>query len=205
MIKNILWDFDGVIIDSMKIKGEGFVELFNQHSKEKTDRLYKYHLQNGGVSRFEKIKYFYESILGEGVTESDVRLQAEKFGSIVISKLCKKENLIKDSLRYIQRRYNNFNFHIVSGSEEKELRFLCKELYLSQYFVSINGSPTPKSILVESVLKQNKYKKNETILIGDALTDANAAEDNGIKFYAYNNIILKQYSYIYSFKDMDFE
>ena len=30
MIKNILWDFDGVILDSMKIKGDGFKELFKK-------------------------------------------------------------------------------------------------------------------------------------------------------------------------------
>ena len=30
MIKTVLWDFDGVILDSMKIKGEGFVSLFKE-------------------------------------------------------------------------------------------------------------------------------------------------------------------------------
>ena len=54
MIKNILWDFDGVILNSMKIKGDGFVELFQDYDKKLINQLEKYHYNNGGISRFEK-------------------------------------------------------------------------------------------------------------------------------------------------------
>ena len=63
MIKTIFWDFDGVIIDSMKIKGDGFIELFENYNLEQVRLLEKYHYANGGISRFDKIKYFYNQIL----------------------------------------------------------------------------------------------------------------------------------------------
>jgi hypothetical protein len=40
--------------------------------------------------------------------------------------LIKPENLILDSLNYIKNNYEKYNFHIVSGSDQEELRFLCK-------------------------------------------------------------------------------
>ena len=39
MIKNILFDFDGVILDSMKIKGDGFVELFQDYEKNDIGKI----------------------------------------------------------------------------------------------------------------------------------------------------------------------
>ena len=33
-MKNIFWDFDGVIIDSMKVRDLGFKQLFNKFNKD---------------------------------------------------------------------------------------------------------------------------------------------------------------------------
>ena len=41
MIKNILWDFDGVILDSMKIRDWGFREIFKDFDKNAVEKLVK--------------------------------------------------------------------------------------------------------------------------------------------------------------------
>ena len=52
---------------------------------------------------------------------------------------------------------------------------------------------------------ENKYKKEETILIGDSINDFEAAKNNYIKFYGYNNLDLKKtHNYIVSFKSLTF-
>ena len=51
MIKNILWDFDGVILDSMQVRDYGFRKIFEEHSHEQVEKLIKYHRTNGGWSR----------------------------------------------------------------------------------------------------------------------------------------------------------
>ncbi len=60
MIKNILWDFDGVILDSMPIREYGFRKIFENYDISLVDKLINYHKRNGGLSRYVKIKYFYE-------------------------------------------------------------------------------------------------------------------------------------------------
>lgn len=73
---------------------------------------------------------------------------------------------------------------------------------LSEYFLSIQGSPKIKSDIVKTILASNNYKKEETILIGDSINDYEAANVNGIKFYGYNNEKLRGLDgYIEKFED----
>jgi len=199
----ILWDFDGVILDSMKIKADGFRELFLESPLEALEKIESYHYAHGGVSRFDKIRYFYNEILKEEILEEQIVNLAKKFAKIIEKNLYNKENLIMDSIDFIQSNYKKYNFHIVSGAEHNELNSLCQHFKLSAYFDSIEGSPTKKDILVKNVIEKYNYSKDEVVLIGDAMTDYNASVKNGIGFYGYNNEALKRFNYIDSFKDFE--
>lgn len=203
MIKTIFWDFDGVILDSMKIKGDGLIELFQNHNLADVQILKEYHYANGGVSRFDKIKYFYNEILDQEISEEKVLRLANTFASIMEKKLFDRANLIQESLVFIEKNYIKYNFHIVSGSEHNELNNLCKYFEIDKYFISINGSPIKKDILIQNIIKDFGYNKDEVILIGDSMTDYNAAKKNEIRFYGYNNIELKKYGdYIKKFQNI---
>ena len=108
--------------------------------------------------------------------------------------LVNPKNLIQDSVQFIRNNYQNYNFHIVSGSDQEELRFLCSELGLDNYFLSIHGSPTAKKVLVKNLMLKHGYAAIHTILIGDSINDFEAAEANNITFVGYNNLNLKNYS-----------
>jgi HAD superfamily hydrolase (TIGR01549 family) len=194
MIKTVLWDFDGVILDSMKIRDWGFRVIFKDFDKNNVEKLISYHNLNGGLSRYVKIRHFYEEILKMEINEEKVLEYAEKFSVLMKIELINPKNLISESLLFIKENYNKYNFHIVSGSDQKELRFLCKELKIEKYFITINGSPTPKNNLVKNLLKNYKYNIQETCLIGDSLNDYEAAKINHISFLAYNNDELSGYS-----------
>lgn len=201
-MKNILWDFDGVILDSMEVRSWGFRQIFKKYPKELVDKLIEYHLTNGGLSRYVKIRYMYEQLLDKSISEEKVNDYANQFSSLMKKELTNPDNLIDDSVNYIKQNHKKFKFHIVSGSDQTELRFLCKELNIDSYFLSIGGSPTPKKQLVKDLLTNLKYNKNQTCLIGDSINDFEAANENKITFYGYNNISLKACSkeYINDFK-----
>jgi HAD superfamily hydrolase (TIGR01549 family) len=203
MIKNILFDFDGVIIDSLPIREYGFREIFKQFDKKLVDELIKYHNINGGLSRFHKIKYFYQNILEKDIDEKTIQEYATKFSEIMQKELPNKKYLIQETVDFINHNYEKFDVHIVSGSEQNELRYLCRELEINKYFKSINGSPTHKNDLISHLLNIYKYNPKECILIGDSINDYEAAHINGIDFYGYNNIDLYSNSvfYINNFKD----
>lgn len=188
----IFWDFDGVIMDSMPIRDRGFSEVLKSYPTDEVEKLMIYHRKNGGLSRYVKFRYFFENIRTENVTEKRIMELADEFSKIMLSLLINETLLINDSLSFIKENYNNYDMHIVSGSDGIELNQICHALNLSRYFKSINGSPTPKIDLVYNLLNKFKYKKESVALIGDSKNDFDAAIVNGILFFGYNNEKLKE-------------
>jgi len=201
MIKNIIFDFDGVILDSIPVKTEAFRKLFKDFLKENVDELIEYHIQNGGISRYKKIEYFFTKILNKSITNEDVLKYAEKYSQITKEELAQMKYLIKDTLDFIKQNFKKYNMHIASGADEEDLKYICNKLDLKKYFLSINGSPKVKSEIVKDILDNNSYKKEETILIGDSINDYEASYSNKIEFYGYNNkTLMIDNNYIETFK-----
>jgi len=188
--KNIIWDFDGVILDSMPIRDSGFAQIFKDFEQEQVDQLLSYHKSNGGLSRFAKIRYFYNEILKQEITDEMVSAYAGSFSTIMRQQLADASLLITDSADFIKANYQDYNFHVVSASEQSELRFLIDYLELTPYFKSVYGSPVPKIENVKMVIEENGYQKSETCLIGDSGNDYDASQKNGIDFFGYNNLSL---------------
>lgn len=193
-VKNILWDFDGVIMDSMVIRDKGFEIVLREHSAKEVEQLMLFHRQNGGLSRYVKFRYFFEKIKKQEISEEEVKQYAQKFSEVMLENLIDHTLLISDTLSFIESNHKKFNMHVVSGSDQNELRHICKELEIEKYFYSIHGSPTPKKKLVNELLQENNYNQENTVLIGDSINDYEAAVENGISFYGYNNIKLKETS-----------
>jgi len=205
LIKNIIFDFDGVILDSIPVKSEGFRKLFENFPKNKVDELIEYHMYNGGMSRYKKIEYFFTKILNKSILNEDILKYAKRYSQITKEELAQKKYLIKDTLNFIKQNYKKYNMHIASGADESDLKYICSRLNLEKYFLSINGSPKVKSKIVKDILEQNNYKQEESILIGDSINDYEASHMNGIEFYGYNNIDLNNKNkYIYSFNKIYF-
>lgn len=187
MLESIVFDFDGVIIDSMSVRDAGFIELFNGHPQELVDKLLEFHRNNGGLSRYVKIKYFFEQLLQTQISDEGVNQYAERFSSIMRMKLINPDLLIEDTLNFIKIAHTTYKLYIVSGSDEQELRYLCNGLTIDQYFKGIWGSPTPKSQIIEKLIKDGIIEPRSTILIGDSINDLDAATEHKITFVGYNN------------------
>lgn len=203
MIKTIIWDFDGVILDSLAVRDYGFREIFRGFERAHIEELIAYHHRNGGLSRFHKIAYFFDEIVREPISDDEVARYAARFSEIMRRELSHPNYLIHDSLEFIKQNHKAMRFHIASGSEHNELNFLCQNLGIAQYFHSIHGSPTPKIDLLAQILSQNRYESRDCLLIGDSVNDYEAARANAIAFYGYNNPSLRELGagYIESFGD----
>lgn len=187
MIKTIFWDFDGVIMNSNTVRDKGFEEVLKDFPKSEVDQLMVFHRENGGLSRYVKFRYFFEKVRGEVITEKTVNKWAKKFSKIMLDLLVDEDLLIHETMQFINTNYSKYAMHIVSGSDQTELRQICSELNIDHFFDSIHGSPTPKNNLVQSILKTRKYDKNECVLIGDSKNDYEASKVNGIHFMGYGN------------------
>lgn len=202
MVTTIIFDFDGVILDSMPIRKLGFAEVLKDFPTDKVGELLEYHERNGGLSRYHKFEYFYTTIIKQEFSQEDILRLADAFSVIMRAKLTDKAGLIDETIRFIQENKSRYRYFIASGSDENELRFLCKELGIHSYFEAVFGSPTPKKQIVGNLLKQYEFDPDEAILIGDAFNDFEAASVNQIDFYGFNNPTLQGIGkgYIHSFQ-----
>ena len=202
--KNILFDFDGVILDSMATRELGFRTIFSSYPKVLVDKLLKYHNDNGGLSRYVKIRYFYEQVLGKQIKENDLQILAQEYSNIMRSELIDPANLISETVDLIKSTYEKYDLHIVSGSDHEELNFLCQKLNIAHFFQTISGSPTAKTTLVANLLNEYQYHPDDCILIGDSINDYHSAESNGLRFMGYNNKKLVQLGnkYLFSIGDL---
>jgi phosphoglycolate phosphatase-like HAD superfamily hydrolase len=187
----------------MDVRERGFRKIFSDQDPGLVQKLIDFHNQNGGISRFYKIRYFHEELLGIEVSEEEVNMLAELFSKSMRDKLNDPKRLIMDTLDFIIENYQNLDMHIVSGSEKEELNWLCKQLEVGRYFKSVEGSPTAKPELVSKIIQKWKYKTTDCVLIGDSINDYDAAKANGIEFFGFNNPELKKLDsgYIDSFLD----
>jgi beta-phosphoglucomutase-like phosphatase (HAD superfamily) len=56
MIETIIFDFDGVILESVTVKTEAFRELFSSEP-DCPDEIVEFHKRNGGMSRYDKFRH----------------------------------------------------------------------------------------------------------------------------------------------------
>lgn len=201
--KVILFGYDGIIMDSMAICKQGFEKIFEIFDDTLIHQRLCFHKEKEGFSQFEKIRYFYQNALKKEIRDEEMTIYANKFSEIMKLELENKQYIIAETISYIRRNFNRVDMHIVSGSENGELNFLCRILDIDRYFLTINGSPEKKAQIIPSIINIFYYKKSDVIMIGGAKNDWEAANEAGIEFWGYNNPSLKEISanYIQSFND----
>lgn len=201
-IKVILWDFDGVIMNSNEVRDFGFQEVLKDYPSEQVEKLMKYHNENGGLSRYVKFNYFFNEIRGDKINQDEINKWAGKFSEIMLKNLKNEALLIQETIQFIKNNHKDYTMHIVSGSDQQELREICSAIGITPYFKSIHGSPIHKNILVQELLEKYDYNPFECILIGDSINDYQASVVNNIYFLSYNNSSLDEKSnYPFRIKD----
>lgn len=183
----VFWDFDGVILNSNAVRDRGFEEVLKAYPADEVAALMAFHQANGGLSRYVKFRYFFEEVRGETITEEEVKNWAQRFSLIMKKLLPNPELLIQETVAFIKSVHGQLPQYIVSGSDQEELRFLCGQLGIDQFFNRIHGSPTPKTKWVETILQEEQHDPAKCILVGDSVNDREAAFDNQLHFMGYNN------------------
>jgi len=178
----ILFDFDGVILESVDVKGWAFGKLFEEFPMHK-DKIIAYHYENGGMSRFDKIRNIYKDILNKEITENEFRMLCDEFSRIVFKRVLQCE-FVPGAIDFLDAHYQKIDMYVISGTPHDEMNEIIDRKKLRKYFKGVYGSPTSKSEWTKSLFRENKWDNGKVIFIGDAMSDYIAARDNDIRFIA---------------------
>jgi len=178
--KTIFWDFDGVIKDSVTVKSDSFEQLFLPYGKEIAAKVRSHHEANGGISRFDKLP-IYLKWAGQILTIELIEEYAEKFSQLVKQKVIDSE-WVPGILDYLDKNYTCQKFYIITAAPQQEIEEILLALKINHYFKDVIGSPVEKWKAVKKLLYRDKITPDQSIMIGDAITDYNAAIKNEIHF-----------------------
>ncbi|MCX9081623.1 MAG: HAD hydrolase-like protein [Candidatus Methanoperedens sp.] len=181
MPRAIVFDFDGVIIESFDIKTQAFRELFKD--SDKVDKIVEYHKQNGGVSRYKKFRYIYSEILKQPLDDKTFNDLGERFSNLVVEEV-KKCPYVPGAIEFIRNNSMKLKLFIASGTPEEELRAIVAARGITKYFKGIYGSPAIKSEILHGILSRENLDKKDVVFIGDTITDYNEAVKIGVLFMA---------------------
>ena len=176
----VFWDFDGVIKDSLEVKGKAFVQLLNSPSPGLVCRILAHHAANGGMSRYEKIP-LYMQWLGEVPTPTKVLDLCKKMGSLVTEAVVSSPWVPGVEVLLRKNPYGQL-FVVVSATPLSELTYVVRRLNLEKCFLAIYGTPTSKTDAIAIIMQDQHLAREDCLMIGDALADRDAARANEIPF-----------------------
>lgn len=203
-LEAVFWDFDGVILDSNRIRDKGFSQVLDNYAKKDVEKLLTFHRKNGGLSRYVKFRYFFEEVRGERVSEEQIQILAQQFSKIMKENLLSENLLILETTQLISRIYEKIPMYIVSGSDQTELRYLCEQHKINHFFKRIHGSPKPKKDWVKQIIREEQLDHLKCALVGDSLNDYEAACVNNVYFTPYN-LCEEYYKFLRKSKCIKFE
>ena len=178
--KAIIFDFDGVILESVHVKARAFRSLFAAYP-EQQDRIVQLHLQHGGWSRYEKFRRIYADFLRLPLSDDEMVRLDTTFGALVDEEM-KTCPFVPGAPEFIQRRATECPLFVASGTPQEELRSNVATRGLGPYFTGVYGSPPHKPEIVETVPRQVGAAPSELLLIGDSMPDYEAVVETGVAF-----------------------
>lgn len=179
--KSFVFDCDGVILDSNKIKTDAFRKALFNEPETLVDQFIQYHQDNGGVSRYIKFQYYFNEIKKQQDHKQALDSALMQYADIVRQDLL-KASMIEGVEAFLYRCLQNKTpCFINSGGDQAELREVFIEREQACLFSMIFGSPSSKQENLEKMMKASMLA-SPALFFGDAYSDYLAANAYQIDF-----------------------
>ena len=183
--KGLIFDFDGVICDSVNIKTQAFFQMYTKYGENIAEKVKEYHLEHGGLSRFEKLKYFHKNFLNISLSSKDLNSLCDEFSSKVLEGVISSK-YISGAIKFINQNRFKRKLFICTGTPQNEIELILKRKGISNLFDDIYGSPESKTSIINRIVKNYNLETKDLLFFGDSETDYSASKSTKVDFIAIN-------------------
>ena len=177
----IVFDFDGVLVQSVDVKTRAFAALYSPYGDEVVQRVVAWHLAHGGISRYEKFRHFHREFLNQPLSATEEDRLADRFSELVEEAVIAAA-WIPGAREFLETYAQRLPFFVASGTPETELRRIIDRRDMARYFVGIGGAPRRKGEILRDFLVQQRLPPHRMLMVGDAMTDYAGAAETGLSF-----------------------
>lgn len=181
-IRCIIFDFDGTLVDSNRLKYDAYFELFpadERHCRTIREVL---------AERFEQARYaILEEILRRLGIEEDDSLQrevnklAERYNDLVLAgaKTCPERAGAEEALKKLAPAYA---LYLSSTTPQTSLEEIIRFRKWDGYFQAVFGYPHAKGETLRRIAASERVQCDQVLVVGDGETDRQSAVENGAQF-----------------------
>lgn len=167
--------------------------MYRKYGKTIEKMVVDYHLLNGGLSRYEKFKFWHKLFFNYELSQNELDQLSTKFSELVLQKVINSDYIygVLDTLDFLKSR--QIPMYIISATPSIEINEIIIKRGLSSFFKEVHGTPRSKELIVADILSRENYSPSNCLFVGDALSDLRAAKFNKLQFlgisHNYNNAI----------------
>ncbi len=177
----LVFDFDGVVLDSATLKRQAFADVYCQAPDAQYRAIVAYLSRRGGQPREVKFRHIEEHILGKRASDARIQALCEQFKASVEEHLLTAPP-IPGALEFLSDWHHHQWLYLLSATPEQELKAIVEQRQLAPYFKEVVGAPPDKATGLRNLLTRHQLAVKATVMIGDSYNDYRAARSNGTLF-----------------------
>lgn len=182
----LFWDFDGVIKDSVALKTEAFDRLFGEYDAEVRRYVREHHALHGGVSRYIKIPHYFRTLLDQELSEEETEIYCQRYAEAVVEAVIECD-WIPGAREFLLTNPFGQQHVIVTGTPQTEMEHILQAIDLESPFSQVFGAPHTKPAVLAQLLQESGLPPDQCLMIGDSMTDYDAAVQNEVPFLLREN------------------
>ncbi len=178
----VVYDFDGVILNSDLLKYNIFKHLFIKEKKRIRNKILKYHFFNQGINRKIKFEHISKNILKfKNYKKKSIELE-NTFKKLLRTKIfsCKFNLGAIKSLNFLKKK--KISCYVATGVKQQEIENIILKLKIKKYFKKIYGYPKKKENILRIIKQTEKVKYSSLYFVGDSMSDLIAAKRRKVNF-----------------------
>lgn len=177
----VIFDFDGVLVESVDVKTQAFADMYAPYGSEIVEKVVAYHLIHGGMSRFDKFRYWHRVFLGKEIGSEELQNLGNEFSRLV-KDLVINAPWVPGAYDFIMAHHQRLPLFVASGTPDEEIREIMERRNMLRYFVSVQGSPASKAEIINTFCIAHGFDRDRVLMVGDSWTDYEGALASGVRF-----------------------